>query len=202
MIDPGITAFFNETYDSTCKMVLIYLTKRCKNMSDINDICQEVYMEFFHILVDKGIEYVDNPEGLLIRLSKRKIHKYYSLRDRMEEVFAFGKNEDGEEYPYEEQLSDTEFDRYIYTKDEEILIEEIHIFLKKKPVDVQKIFYLHFELEQTISQIAKIMSMKESTVKNKLYRTRDELRKLYQKEEITDENRTGIAESRSLERNA
>lgn len=48
---------------------------------------------------------------------------------------------DGEEYLCKEQFADTEPDSYINTKDEEILIDEIYAYLKKKPMDVQKIFY-------------------------------------------------------------
>ena len=183
VIDPNITAFFNETYDSTHRALLVYLTGKCKNLSDVNDICQDVYFEFYKMLFRKGVDYIHNPEGILRKLAKRKIYRFYKKQEKIPEVSLIS-DESQEEY-----LSETEMknDREcMFTSEEEILIEEIHLFLKKKPDDIQKIFYLYFELEQTIPQIGKILSMKESTVKSKLYRTRDELRMIYQKEDADE----------------
>jgi RNA polymerase sigma-70 factor (ECF subfamily) len=51
-------------------------------------------------------------------------------------------------------------------------------FLTTKPEDVQKIFYLMYDVGLSISEIAQALSISESNVKNKLYRTLKELRNL------------------------
>lgn len=187
MIDPNITAFFNEIYDSTHQMVLIYLTGKCHELSDVNDICQDVYFEFYKILSGKGISYIRNPQGLLKRLARRKMHQFYQAKDKSGEIKTVSLEEtEGEAVMLNPQPSPVEMPD---TSEEEILIEDIYQFLKQKPDDIQKIFYLHFELEQTTAQIAKKLSMKESTVKSKLYRTREELRRRYQKEDADEERR-------------
>lgn len=187
MIDPNITTFFNEIYDSTHKAILIYLTGKCKNLSDVNDICQDVYLEFYRILSAKGVSYIRNPGGLLKRLARRKMHQFYNGKEHLEEIKIVSIDEPaGETDALGQEPSSMETTE---TSEEEILVEEIHQFLKQKPDDIQKIFYLYYELEQTTARIAKELSMKESTVKSKLYRTREELRKRYRKEDADEQRR-------------
>ncbi len=187
MIDPNITSFFNEVYDSTHKTVLLYLTGKCQSLSDVNDICQDVYFEFYKILVEKGSGYIRNPGGLLRRLARRKLHQYYHMKEQRAkvQVISLDASEEDPSYIGQEQA----VLEAPGTSEDEILVEEIRQYLRQKPDDIQKIFYLYFELEQTIPQIAKKLSMKESTVKSKLYRTRDELRKCYQKEDADEQRR-------------
>jgi DNA-directed RNA polymerase specialized sigma24 family protein len=59
------------------------------------------------------------------------------------------------------------------------LIEEVHNFLSEKPKDIQQIFFMRFSLELSISEIAKLLDSKESGIKNKLYRTINEIRQFY-----------------------
>ena len=58
------------------------------------------------------------------------------------------------------------------------LLESAWQFIESKPNDVQKIFYLMYNVGLTISEISNELSMHESNVKNKLYRTLKELRNL------------------------
>ncbi|SCI74282.1 RNA polymerase sigma factor SigX [uncultured Roseburia sp.] len=185
MIDPNITAFFNEVYEETHKMLLVYLTGKCRNLSDVSDLCQEVYLEYFRILARRGVNYVRCPKAYLKRISKRKLHQYYNAREFTYET-ALSEEQNVEAVSKEEI---EHFWERVTTSEEEILAEEIYIFLQSKPEDVQKIFYLYFELQQSIAQIAKSLSMKESSVKNKLYRTRNELRKQYLKEGADEKRR-------------
>ena len=60
------------------------------------------------------------------------------------------------------------------------LLAEIRLHLRGKPAVTQKIFYLFYNMEQTIPQIAAELQMTESNVKNRLYRTLSELRAKYQ----------------------
>ena len=54
--------------------------------------------------------------------------------------------------------------------------EEIWYYLNNKNLMTSKIFYLYFCLDMKISEIAKELNLKESTVKNKIYRTLKELK--------------------------
>ena len=46
---------------------------------------------------------------------------------------------------------------------------------KKKNQDVQKVFYLYYKEEMTIKEISKLLNIKESYIKNLIYRTLNEL---------------------------
>jgi DNA-directed RNA polymerase specialized sigma24 family protein len=49
-------------------------------------------------------------------------------------------------------------------------------------VEIRKIFYLYYYMNLSIAEIAEALSTKESTIKNKLYRTINEFRNRYREE--------------------
>lgn len=86
------------------------------------------------------------------------------------------KNDDGEET----ELPDIEADAFL-TEDfvaDKLMLKNIRSLLQSKPQDVKKIFYLFYDLGQSIPEIAKALMMSESSVKHKLYRTLKEIRNL------------------------
>lgn len=178
MVDYDISTFFNNIYDSTHRKILVYITAKCSDTVDISDIFQDTYMEFYRILLKRGSSYVKNSEALLMKIAKQKISRYYSKMDKIKSI-SFLKistkinNEATYTYPADEfNLEETVINNE--------LIGEVRMFLNKKPEVVKKIFYLFYYLDTTIPQIASLLSVSESYVKNKLYRTLKELRKLYQ----------------------
>jgi DNA-directed RNA polymerase specialized sigma24 family protein len=60
--------------------------------------------------------------------------------------------------------------------------EEIWKYLKKKRVEVVKVFYLYFYLDFKISEIAHILNMSDSKVKNILYRNIKEMKERINKD--------------------
>ncbi len=178
MVDQNTTNLFNNIYDSTNKKVLAYITAKCGNTSDISDIFQETYMELYAVLVKKGTNYVKNSEAFVIKIAKQKIFRYYSLSQRLKSMVPMiNINEEGEEF----NIADLEIDSFSVDKivSEKMLIAQVNQFLSTKPVDIRKIFYLFYYMNMPISEIALLLSMSESNVKNKLYRTIKELRKIY-----------------------
>ena len=168
---------FDEIYDSTRKDVLAFITARSGRTADINDIFQDTYVELYKILVNRGADYVTHEKALVMRIAKRKIAKHYSLLERLKIFVSMNfVNEDDEEV----DLSAFEADDFS-TEDftvNNILLENARQFIKSKPDDVRKVFYLMYDAGLTIPEIAQMLSMNESSVKNKLYRTLKELRKL------------------------
>jgi len=87
-------------------------------------------------------------------------------------------NQDGDEV----ELSDLELDAFL-TEDfitNQIMLDEVRRLIQSKPQDVKKVFYLFYDVGHSIPEIAKALSMSESNVKHKLYRTLKELRTLLQ----------------------
>ena len=177
MSDPNVASRFDEIYDSTSKPVLALITAKCGNTADIRDIYQETYMELYQVLCKRGVAYVTNDKALVMRIARRKIARYYSLLERLK-TFLSASNitDDGEEA----ELFDTESDAFL-TEDFTIkhdMFETAKQHILSKPEDVQKVFYLMYDVDLTIAEIAQALGISESNVKNKLYRTLKELRNI------------------------
>lgn len=177
MVDPNITSRFNEIYDSTYKVVLSFITVKCRNTADISDIAQETYMELYQLLNKRGVDYVRNSNAIVFKIAKQKLSRHYSIMERLR-IFVpmISTNEDGDEVA----LSDFEADAF-ETEDfiiNQMLVENAQRIIRQKPDDVKRIFNLFYDVGLTIPDIAKALSMSESSVKNKLYRTLKELRNL------------------------
>ena len=180
-----VVSRFNEIYDSTNNYILAFITAKCGNTSDIGDIFQETYMELYQLMNKRGINYVTNEKALVLRIAKQKIARHYSLLKRLQMFVPMQiKKEDNEEI----DLSDADVDSFL-TEDStedyvvnQILIETARKLIRTKPADIEKIFYLFYDVGLTIPEIAKNLSLSESSVKNKLYRTVKELQNLLGKE--------------------
>ena len=61
-------------------------------------------------------------------------------------------------------------------------IEEIWKYLRNKKINIQKIFYLYYNLDFTIKEIAQELHLSESYIKNGLYRTLKELQEVLGKD--------------------
>ena len=177
MSNPNIASRFGEIYNSTYKAVLTFITAKCGCTADISDIFQETYLDLYRILDERGADYVIHKKAYVLRIAKRKIARYYSLLERLR-IFVSMQvtNEDGEEV----DLSDMEADAFL-TEDFSVnhaLLETVQQFIDSKPEKVQKVFYLMYDVGLSIPEIAQTLSISESNVKNKLYRTLKELRNL------------------------
>ncbi len=157
----------------------MYITAKCSNTADIIDIFQETYMELYSVIAKRGENYIENKEAFVMKLARQKVSRYYSLLDRLKAVLPLAyPSRDGEEFDR------SGLDIHSFSVEDNIvneaLIEQVNTFLSSKPEVIKKIFYLFYQMELTIPEIATHLSMSESNVKNRLYRTLKELRKLYQ----------------------
>lgn len=181
MTDFVITTAFNEIYRTTYKIALAYVMKKCGNAEDIADILQETYAEIYIVLVRKGPDYLQNTAAFVLQVAKTKIHRHYSLTEKLKSIVPISfRNDDGEEIDISdlEQTDLSVEDRWI----DHLLVEDIARCVASKPGEVQKVFYSYFFLDMSIRQIASALAIKESTVKNRIYRTVKEIRKLYGKD--------------------
>jgi len=167
MSDPNIASRFDEIYDSTNKAALAFIIAKCGRTDDIGDIFQDTYMELYQLLRKRGAEYVTNEKALVLKIARRKIARYYSLLKRLRLfVSMYTVSDDGEEIP----LSDLEVSAFLsedFTASHTEL-EAAREFLYSKPEDVQRVFYLMYDVGLTIPEIAQALSISESNVKNKL----------------------------------
>jgi len=172
---------FNEIYDYTSKAVLAYITSKCKYTADIHDVFQDTYLELFQILSNRGVDYIKNPMAFMIRIARRKISRYYSLLERLKLFISItAEDNDGNEY----ELPNIDVS-VILTEEitiNQILLDSAKKYIHSKPELVKKVFYLFYDFDMTIPEIAQALNISESNVKNKLYRTIKELRELFEGE--------------------
>lgn len=172
MISQIINEQFEIVYEQTNRKVKMYLISKCKNFSDINDVMQEVYMEYYRVLQRKGMHYIKNDESFLINLCKKKLASYYSFWDRIPHKV----------YIDDEDISDAELlmiENELVSFEEIIIreetIEQIKKMLQSKDDIIKKIFYMYYSMDMHLSEIGKQLNMNVQTVKSKLYRTRKEI---------------------------
>lgn len=175
-------SIFDRIYNLTYKNTLRFVTARCGDPNDISDILQEVYAELYRVLLTRGTSYILQPEAFVMQLARSKVYRHYTIREKIKNIFPASSirhsdSEDAMDTSYETAeegvLEELVSDR--------ILLRDIAEFIKTKPGDVQKIFYLYYVLEQSSSQIAHDLHLHESTVKSKIHRTVREVRALYGK---------------------
>ena len=166
---------FNKIYDETYSDVLKYIIIKCHDVNDANDIIQEVYLEFWRILNKK--ELVDsNIKSFLIGIAINKIKKHYTIIQRIKSILASNKNEYDE---MEKVKSNIDIEELIIKKDD---WDSVWNYIKlKKNKDVARIFYLYYVLELSIKDISHELNVKESYVKNIIFRTIKELYSLFGK---------------------
>ncbi|MBO4265400.1 MAG: sigma-70 family RNA polymerase sigma factor [Clostridia bacterium] len=174
MTGQNIPELFKSIYDSTSKKVLGYIVAKCSNTADIEDLFQDVYCELYLTLDKKGAKFIKNGEAFVMNIAKQKLYKYYQNK-KPSSILVYRSDDDDtdalELLPDDVVVEDKVID--------DIVISELRGEIAKKPLVTQKIFYLYYSLDMTIPQIAKLLKLGESYVKNKLYRTIKELRQIF-----------------------
>jgi len=144
MVDHNITSAFNEIYNATSKAVLSFVTAKCCNTADIEDIVQDTYVELYQLLQRRGTGYIKNEKALCLRIARQKLSRYYSLVERHRMFVPMtATNEDGEGV----DLAGFEPGSFL-TEDftiDCIMLEEVKDFICRKPQDVKKVFYLFYD---------------------------------------------------------
>jgi RNA polymerase sigma-70 factor (ECF subfamily) len=174
MLNKSVHERFNEIYDLTNKAVRAFVTAKCGNTADIADIVQDTYVEVYQVLMKRGSGYVRDEKAFVLKIARQKLSRYYTLADRLGVLFFTRNKHDDFGLSELEQVADS-FLTEDYVVDRAML-DEVREFLLKKPQDVRKVFYLFYDVEFTIPQIAAELGMSESNVKHKLYRTLNEIR--------------------------
>ena len=179
-----VTPFFEKLYAESYDDILLYLTRRCADPAQIPDLMQEVYAEVYSVLLQKGPDYFKRPKAFVQHVAKSKLCRYYGLRRRLACLISldrFGGEANREEIcdgPWD--FPDPELPERL--AEDKALAAELAENIRQLPPDVQRIFICRFWLDMSLSQTAKMLGMKEATVKSKLYRTLAKLRELYQKD--------------------
>lgn len=161
-------AFYHETYDALLK----YVISKCSNVHDASDIIQRTYLNYYERL--KKSKKIDNPASYLFRIAKNETNRYYRFKYRhKDDIPIFSKTEDCDYESLEMLLAaDVSEDAGLDTR-------EIWQYIKNSDPLTFQIFVLYFYYDEKLSNIAKTLSISESTVKNRLYRTINQMKKQF-----------------------
>ncbi len=171
--------FFNELYNASYKNTITYVTAKCYNLADISDVVQDIYLEVYKTIERKGTAYMQNPQGFVRQVAKSKLNIYYSKNKERNHQPLTITNDDDFEYDSPNLADDINIEEHYANKE---LFSKVASFISKQTPTEGKIFYLYYYCENSIEEIAKLLDMKSSTVKTKLYRTLAKVRKFYIKE--------------------
>lgn len=161
---------FHEIYNKTYQSILKFIAVKCQNVEDINDILQDTYTELYKILNKRTSIEVETEVAFIIGIAKKVLKRYFSFKYKYQ-LLSYSINTDELEIDVQDKF---DLEQDIITKNN---VEEIWHYLNRKNLITSKIFYLYFCLDMKISEIAKELHLKESTVKTKIYRTLKELNK-------------------------
>lgn len=167
---------FNEIYENTYQSVLKYVVCKCANLADVNDIVQEVYIEVYKKIITH--HKIKHTNAYIIGIARHKVYQYYGYLYRFKTISLFGKEKD--EIELIDKLEDeTDIEQLVYDKCD---LESVWSYLNTKSTNIQRIFFLYYNSELTIKEIADTLHVGESYVKNCLYRTLKELKRFMEKE--------------------
>lgn len=175
MINQEFEKIYKDTYNHLLKFVVI----KCYNINDVNDIIQETYIELYKIM-KKNRKKLDNIDSFLCGIATNIIKRYYYKKNKI--VLLQNSDEDDDIMSAIPDNFNIEED-FINKEN----AEKIWSYVETKDIHTVKIFYLYFRFDEKISDIAKELDLKESTVKNKIYRTLKEIKNIYEKEENKNE---------------
>lgn len=150
---------FDEVYNESYRDISRYVVVSSNNIDDVQDILQNIYLEVY-----KNIDKVKD-KNYVFGIAKNVVKKYYR--------FKFMKKSD--EVLYDNISDNINLEKSVMEKFDTELVWN---YLKKKGGNISKIMYLYYCEDFTIKEIADTLNLTESNVKNYIYRTLKELRRI------------------------
>lgn len=166
---------FEKIYKETYSKVLKFVVIKCRNLDDINDIIQDIYLELLKLLRKKKIIEVENVESYILGISNNVLKRYYRKKQKDNIVYYYQDNSN-----LTKDIEDTfDLEANIITKNN---VAKVWKYLKQKDLITAKIFYLYFAVGLKINEISKELEISESNVKNRIYRTLKDLKRYFGKD--------------------
>ena len=150
---------FDVVYYESYKDISRYVVLNANNIGDVKDILQNIYLEVY-----KNIDKVSD-KNYVFGIAKNVLKKYYR--------FKFLRKDDTE--ITDNIKSNINLEKTVMDKFDTELVWK---YLKKKNNNIAKIIYLYYYEDFTIKEIANSLNLTESNVKNYIYRTLKELRRI------------------------
>ena len=183
----SVEEYFNRIYEETYPRLLRYISLRLNGLGAYHDICdvlQETYGEFFRLIRKKGVGYAKSPLAVLYKIAGARLKRQYARKKKLSKILPLHVNsgpDDEETFitDFENMTGIVEEDRII----DKILAENILSVINGGDPDSARIFMLRYEHDMKLEDIAAELGLELHTVRNKLYRKLNELKKLFDTEQ-------------------
>lgn len=167
--------YFSKIYAETKHTIYACVYSKAQNKDDAADIFQETYMELVKVMKRRGESYIENPIAFLKTVALKKVSDYYRNSGKIQRLsLNDAAGEDAEVGDFIEAGINVEADAVSRET-----VREIYSVLAEKDTDTKRIFELYYRGDMKIAQIASELQISQTQVKNKLYRTLKDLRKIY-----------------------
>ena len=171
---------FNEIYEKTYHNLLSYIISKCDNLSNIEEIMQEIYIKLYKQIL-KDSTYINNYQSFLIKLAKNELFKYYSLKNKLKKILNINIENNIDISNIKD--NNINIEKEITNKYE---LDKIWKEIKKQNITYQKILTLYYLENMKIKDIASLLNMNESSVKTILYRTINKIKLELKRGEIDE----------------
>ena len=159
--------YFDRVYERTYRTLLRYAIVHLSDPTDAEDALQEVYIDFYRRIGERGHADILSPQAFLLKMLKREIARHYAERSERRMVEVPGTEEIDAVDPLSvEDLSEAR-----------IMTGEVMEAAKRLPPDSYRVFVLYYGFEMRVSEIAKEMQLGTEAVKSRLFRARNEIRR-------------------------
>ena len=168
---------FENIYESTKRDTLKYISSKAMNISDIEDMYQEVYIRAYDAFT-RG-ESFDDPQAFIIGIARHVVSDNYRLTYRIRQWLAARRSDDDEDGIPAEIADDTDIEELVENK---LLYDKAVSEICSMSAETQRIFYLRYVLGLSLAQTADTLGIRESRVQQLLYKGLRLLRRKYGKE--------------------
>lgn len=156
-------------YEETVFRKLLYILR---NQQDAEDVMQEVWIK-----IAKNIS--------VFRDMSDSVAFSYIMKIATNQAMSFFRTQNKNEIPLTEETVDgIVCDDALFAACDGVEIEEISACFAELPATYRDVLSLYFFQEQTTSQIARLLSMKESTISSRLVRGKKMLIKILERRGI------------------
>lgn len=159
-----INEYIEQIYAETSSYLIKYITVKCRNTEDIQDILQNTYLGFIDTVNKKGTARILNPKHYLLRIAKREVAQYYTKKEKQDGVVIASTDDEN----YVEKTLDNFLEQNLTL--ENGFSVEIWDRIESLGTITAKIFTLRFVYNETLERIAKLLDLTPSNTKNLLYR--------------------------------
>ena len=160
---------FEKIYHATFLTLSKYLLFRVAQVSDMEDLLQNVYADLYHKVLQPH-KVIDDMNAYLMQMANNELKRYYRWKKKAPLTLI-----DDEDSSWVADIPDPLNTDLIAI--ERATLAWVEVALKRLELPLQQILIAKIKLDLTFAEIAQQMGLNENTVKARYYRALSRIRK-------------------------